>query len=122
MFSFIDRMCNTWLNWRADREAKKHPSMVQTKSLAFDAEAGGWWHSEGTFTGEGVALLARECAKMLELNNSENYVEFDMIAPESQKLVRVLVKWAHGESPAQQNVRLRKEIAELKEENAAHTD
>lgn len=57
-------------------------------------------------------LLADEIAKMLEESEAVNYVEFQ-IGSEQYGPMSVLVQRLEGETPAQQNVRLRQRIAEL---------
>lgn len=65
-----------------------------------------------------VAGLANEAARMLEVAEAPNYVAFDMWSDKINDVIRVTVQRASGESPAEQNARLRKELSAIKAEAA----
>jgi hypothetical protein len=59
-----------------------------------------------------AAILADECAAVLTKSGAENFVMFDMMSEHGP--LRVTVQWAKGESPAEQNDRLKSEIMRLR--------
>jgi len=110
---FIDSLAARWLQWRTDRMIAKDPAAQATfKKASFD-ETG----MSATFIHENIAILANDAAAMLNAANADNYLQFDMVPrlDRGMRPIRVTVQWANGESPADQNARLRKEIEQLKE-------
>lgn len=92
--------------------AKDPAAQATFKKASFD-ETG----MSATFIHENIAILANDAAAMLNAANADNYLQFDMVPrlDRGMRPIRVTVQWANGESPADQNARLRKEIEQLKE-------
>jgi hypothetical protein len=65
----------------------------------------------------GVALLADDAAAILNENEAENYVQFDLHPriDRGKPWVRVTVQWANGISPAVKAARLARRVAELEQ-------
>ena len=113
MVELIDRLAAWWIDWRMSREIANTPELgdFDLKKVEFDENG---FHSIASFPG--VVLLAESAAGMLEANNAQNYVQFDMMPrlDRGMRPVRVTVQWANGESPAVKAARLEKELEELK--------
>lgn len=112
VLEILDAIATHWLQWRTDRMIAKDPNaQAKFKKMAFD-ESG----MNATFIHESIALLANDAAAMLNAANADNYLQFDMMPrlDRCMRPIRVTVQWANGESPADQNARLRKEIETLK--------
>jgi hypothetical protein len=110
---FIDRIARSWLEWRMDQTAKRHNGGFYKVTLAPDGFYGDWVAPE-------IAYIADQCAAMLEKADAPNYVSFDMMTARMRP-VRVTVQWADGESPAEQNARLRKEIERIVKDKSRQT-
>lgn len=116
----LDRLAYWWIDWRHERWVRRTPEIKKAVDdlglRRFEICDGRY---ETTFVTEAAAFIANEMAQLLTEAGAENYVEFDMLPKLERKLppVRVTIQWANGESPAAQNERLRKEIAELKKVN-----
>lgn len=63
------------------------------------------------------AALADGACRLLEEYGGDNYLEFGMCSDKHGPMT-VLIQRDDGETPAQQNVRLRARIAELEQDNA----
>lgn len=87
--------------WRAITDLHFHSAEMRGGALYVNAES------------KAVAYIANLCAAMLRANDAANYVQMDMFSPEHERPIRFTVQWAWGESPAEQNARLRKELAAL---------
>jgi len=109
--NIIDKLAFWWLDWRHDRALKKLPGNIEWKTLHFDENG---MSAEGI--SESVALIGAECSRMLEVNNAPNYFQFDIMPAHGVRPVRVTVQWASGESPAEQNARLRGDVEKLRAE------
>ena len=101
---FLDTLANWWLNWRTEKARKQTAEGLRLQRCEID---------ENGFVAEwispDIAIFAAECARMLDKANAKNYVQFDVMPRISarKRPVRVTVQWAEGESPAEQNARLR---------------
>lgn len=105
MLDLIDKLAGWWLDWRIDRAVARNPELQQAgfKRAEFDANG---FHIVASFPG--VYLLADEATRMLEANNAENYVQFDMLPRADRHLppIRITVQWAVGKSPGQRVLEL----------------
>jgi hypothetical protein len=110
MLQLIDRIAWAYLNWRIDQATKRIDVKLNFKKATLTQD--GWF---GEWVSPMVAFIADQCSDMLNKAGAPNYVQFDMIA-HAQRPVRVTVQWADGESPAEQNARLRKELERQKGE------
>jgi len=117
MLKLIDKAAGKWLDYRMGRmkQRYKKTSGIEFKKAEITPDG---------FTAEGIspaiAILADEASKMLKRAGADNYVQFDMLARVdfAVKPIRVTVQWARGESPGQQNARLRRELDELRLNNS----
>ena len=106
--NLIDRLANSWINKRIDQETKKIKSpQFRRAEINKDGFFAEW-------IGPEIAFLADQASDMLLKADAKNYVQFEMIGKNFRRLI-VTVQWADGESPAEQNARLRQEIEKLKE-------
>jgi len=118
---WLDAIAQAWLEWRTDYEVRHNEEL---QAVLGDLGIRKMEVSEGrmdtTMMSPVVATLAEECAAWLDAHDAENYVQVDMLPRLDRGLrpIRLTVQWAYGESPAQQNARLRKELAEIKESDA----
>jgi len=96
----IDRLAGWWLDWRIDRAVARNPELQKAGFKRAEVDENGF-HLVASFPG--VYLLADEAAAMLEANNAENYVQFDMLPRADRHLrpIRITVQWAKGKPPAQ---------------------
>lgn len=112
MFKLLDKIAGWWLDFSADYQARHSQEMQnmmrEFKLKKFDA-------NQATFFTPTAAILADGLAQMLDEANAENYVQFDMLPRLDRGLrpIRVTVQWANGESPAEQNARLREELSKI---------
>lgn len=106
--ALVDRAASRWLDWRTEQAYRDNP-LTQMELKRLSVEDGFF---EGTFVTPAVALLAQECARMLEAANAKNYIQFDMQPrlDRALKPIRVTVAWASGESPATKAARLETEL------------
>ena len=104
MLGWIDRIAQGWLDWRMDH--RKYDVGFKRMEIGPDGMV-------AEFVSPASAVLADQCSVMLTKANAKNYVQFDMYPSVAHGIdpVRVTVQWARGESPAQQNERLRNELA-----------
>lgn len=112
---FLDRLAGWWLDWRTDRAARQDPRFSDFGLTKFEATGKS---QELVISTEMVAIIADHAATMLQENNAENFVQFDMMPRLDRGLrpVRVTVQWAYGLSPAQKCAQLEKKVAELQAE------
>lgn len=118
MLALIDILAGLWLNWRMDREVNRNNRVGEMNLQKVEFDENGF-HLIASFPG--VVLLADEAAAMLNANNAENYVEFDMMPrlDRGKRPIRVTVAWANGESPAAKAARLERELDELRTRKVA---
>jgi len=115
MLSWIDKLAQAWLDLRLDYKARYDDNLRSTRLTKAQTDENGF---TAVFISPTVGIIAEECAKTLNKAEATNYVQFDMLPRASAEFrpVRVTVQWIDGESPAEQNSRLRKELEELKKE------
>lgn len=108
---YVQRHGRALIEWRK----KNDPEWVEmTQMYVHSAKVTERDGIDLTLKAKIVAHMANELAGMLVEQGAENYVQTDMFSPDHKRPVRFTVQWATGESPAEQNARLRKELAELK--------
>jgi len=107
--NIIDKLAVRWIDWRHGRALENLPGNIEWTALHFDKNG---MSAEGI--SESIAVLGAECSRMLEVNNAPNYFQFDIMPAHGVKPVRVTIQWANGESPAEQNTRLRGEVEKLR--------
>ncbi len=113
MPNLIDRLAYWWLDRRQEEAAKacRRETGVELRKASINQD--GW---EMLVVAPDLMFLVDQATGLLEANNAENYIQFEMLPSVRHtqgRAVRVTIQWLNGESPATQNARLRKEIAEL---------
>lgn len=119
MLTLLDRLIIAYFDWRG-RSAAKHAAEETGIDFVNAQITPEHWHLE--LRGSKLMFLLEEAASWLDKTKADNYLQFDMIpraARTDWRAVRVTLQWTHGESPAEQNARLRDENASLRTENAA---
>lgn len=105
MLNLIDRLAGWWLDRRTARAVATSGALQRAgfKRAEFDENG---FHLIASFPG--VTILADQAAALLDANNAENYVQFDMLprADRHLKPIRITVQWAKGKSPAQRVLEL----------------
>lgn len=114
MLHFIDRLAGKWLDWRQDRTIANYPPELADLKL-HKVEADSREFRIVAFA-PSIVHLADEAAALLNAENAENYLQFDMQPrlDRGKPPIRVTVAWARGESPAAKAARLEDENTELK--------
>lgn len=111
MLQQIDRLAAWWFDWR-QRRAVKAVSDVELKAITALPDE---WRMD--VIAPSLFELIHEATALLNAQNAENYIQFDML-PRADRTglrpVRVTIQWANGESPAAQNARLREEVMRLR--------
>jgi len=124
MLTWADHLATWWLRWRQHYTLRR-AIRVDPQLARFDPEKIAVEHLEMhgrnlhiMLHAPGIAILADQAAALLEVNNAQNYVQFDMLAATPRhgrvRPVRVTVQWAEGEAPATRAERLEKELAQLR--------
>lgn len=105
MLDLIDKLVGWWLDWRTDRAVAASPELQRAGFKRAEVDGDGF-HLIASFPG--VWILADQAAALLDANNAENYVQFDMLprADRHLKPIRITVQWAKGKSPAQRVLEL----------------
>lgn len=110
MLALIDRAAAWWLNKRIDAQAEAASQATGVKFHKASMDASGF---NVTLIAPDLLLLIEQAAGLLNQQNAENYVQFDMIPRLSRqpypRPVRVTVQWMNGLSPAEKNARLERE-------------
>ena len=116
MLQLIDRLAAAWLHWRTSQAAAR---VTEESGITFK-------RAEVTPSGFDIQLnapnllyLVEEASAMLHGYEAENYLEINMLPRFNQtkgRPIRVTIQWMLKESPAEQNARLRAEVARLREE------
>lgn len=116
MKGLLDRLAAWWIDRRmhegaeqviAESGVKLHKASLDPNGFRVDLIA------------PNLVALLDEAAGLLNAQSAENYIQFEMLPRMDRtngRPVRVTVQWMDGESPAQQNARLRAEVAQLKAE------
>ena len=109
----IDSLARAWLRRRIQEAIAGDADIQELKLQEVEIGDGGYI---ARFISPDIAMLAGECADMLNKANAENYIQFDMMPAASRAMrpVRVTVAWAKGKSPAQRVQELEAENADLK--------
>lgn len=119
MREILDRLACWWLDRRAsdgaaqiaaERRVTMHRMSAGPEGFRMDVLAPDLIH------------LIDQAAALLNAQSAENYIQFDMLPRldrTGQRPIRVTIQWMEGESPAQQNARLRDELARLRDAVAA---
>lgn len=112
IYQFIDKLAVAWIDYRTIKELDAiDDPFIKLEKIEISEDG-----FEAIGISPAIAYLAGECASMLEKNNADNYIQFDMKPKLSLKPIRVTVQWAKGESPAEQNARLREELKNINRE------
>lgn len=119
ILKLIDKLINRYTRWRIGL-AKSNLTQVNFSidNVCFTKD-----RVDVTGSGEFVLRVANSFAQFLsETPGADNYVQFDFLSPAEFGLrpIRCTVQWADGEMPGEQNIRLRKEVEDLKEELKRH--
>lgn len=119
MFDLIDRVAAWWLAWRTERAARaiEIEDKVELRRAEYLPNE---WRVD--LIAPNLLFLIDEATALLNAQHAENYIQFEML-PRADRThgrpVRVTIQWVNGESPAQQNARLRAELTELRAKNEA---
>lgn len=110
MLHFIDKLAGKWIDWRMRRTADVDPEYKELGIRRVQVTEEGVF--EGTFITPAAAIIAEQMARMLNIADAENYVQFDFLPRLDRGLhmVRVTVSWASGELPAAKASRLEEEL------------
>ena len=118
LLSYLDKLAGKWLDWRTDQAIKSLPPELQEFKLhKAEINTTEW---EITALAPGIVAMADEAAELLSSQGAKNYLQFDLMPrlDRGKPPIRVTVQWAHGESPAKQNARLRDQIEQVEKELA----
>jgi hypothetical protein len=110
MLRWIDRLAGWWMDRRMARQAADAEGVTLTRAELLPDQ----WRID--LLAPNLIPLISEAAAMLDAQQAKNYIEFDMLPRADHtdgRAIRVTIQWITGESPAQQNARLREELARL---------
>jgi hypothetical protein len=91
------------------REANE--SLVRVKEVNIRAAEGEPFHGEALFAGEAVKAWAQSMVEWFRQSNGKNYVTVDLTSPDGMERYEVTMRKSNGETPAQQLVAMRAELA-----------
>lgn len=106
LLKILDGWVSKYTDWRMNmlfKPSADAADQIMLRKAVFDANGFSFDLETKTYISEGIAILAQEAARMLDMSKADNYVQFDMLPKLSRELrrVRVTVQWANGKSPAQ---------------------
>jgi hypothetical protein len=111
----LDSLCARYYRWRA-RHITAHAVArhgVRLTSATMTTNDDGC-QVKATFSSAKITrALTDEAAAILASANAPNYVEMTFVSPATYQAHRLIVQNVMGETPAEQNTRLRAEIAAL---------
>lgn len=125
----LDRIAAAWLEWRSKREtarafAAMPPEERDIGITGVHQTKDGSWLLGLSLPPPIVGIVSRLANDMLRADKIVNYLVWNIVpTPFAKALsdeyddrpIEITMRWAdHGESPAQQNMRLKREIEELK--------
>jgi hypothetical protein len=115
MLNLIDRAASWWLNRRIEAQAAVVAKDTGVKFHKASMTPDGF---NIVLVAPDLLLLIEQAAKCLNHYNAPNYIQFEMIprldrSPRPRP-IRVTIQWMDGESPSEQNARLRAEVEALK--------
>ena len=114
MLEILDRLAGWWIDLRMEQAVRSLPPEMQ--ELKLHRVTVGTNGFEVVMIAPAVVLLADQAAELLNQQNAQNYVSFDLMPrlDRGKPPIRVTVQWAHGESPASKAARLEAELLALR--------
>jgi hypothetical protein len=111
----LDNLCAAYYRWRARHIAvdatTRHGVKLTTATMDVNEDG---YRVKATFSSSEITrALTDEAAAILAAANAPNYVELTFVSPATYQAHRLIVQNLMGETPAEQNTRLRAEIAAL---------
>ena len=107
MIELIDKLAGRWMDWRSDQAVQELPPELKELNLhRANVEDGSL---QLVMTSPAIIYMVDEAAAMLNSQNAENYVQFDMMPRLDRGLrpIRITVAWANGEAPATRAARFK---------------